>query len=90
MAEPGSGEQEMNWAEASGEGVVYATTTIYPRPPASAYNIAIITLAEGPRLMSRVEHVEPEEVTIGMAVRAEIGEDDNGPILLFRPSDDIA
>ena len=80
----------MSWVKAGGEGVVHATTTIYPRSPAPPYNIAIITLAEGPRLMSRVEHVEPDKVTIGMAVRAEIGRDANGPILLFRPSDDIA
>ena len=87
IAEPGSGAFEFDWVEASGEGHVHATTVVRPRPPALAYNIALIDLCEGPRVMSRVEHVAPDAVRIGMAVRAFIGRDGDGAILLFRPAE---
>jgi uncharacterized OB-fold protein len=68
---PGSGEEDLEWVPASGKAVVYAMTVIYPRKKAP-YNVAVIELAEGPRLMSRVVDVAPEEVKIGMTVFAKI------------------
>lgn len=85
VAEPGSGEQDLIWVEASGWGVVYATTTIRPRPPEAPYNVALITLAEGPRMMSRVVGIDPQDVRIDMAVRAEIVIEAGSPLLVFRP-----
>lgn len=85
LAEPRSGRRDLAWEEACGDGIIYATTTIYPRRPAQPYNVAIITLAEGPRIMSRVEGIAPDAVMIGMAVHVTIGHDDHGPVLLFRP-----
>ena len=83
VAEPGSGDTDLEWVEATGSGTVYATTVVRPRPPAMPYNIALVELAEGPRIMARVEGIAPEAVTIGMAVRAFIGEEDGRAILLF-------
>jgi uncharacterized OB-fold protein len=68
---PGSGAEDLEWVPASGEAIVYATTVVYPRKKAP-YNIAVIELAEGPRLMSRVVDVPPEDVKIGMKVFAKI------------------
>jgi Predicted nucleic-acid-binding protein containing a Zn-ribbon len=85
VAEPGTGDQELEWVEVSGRGTVYATTIIRPRPPAETYNVALIDLAEGPRMMSRVEGLDPESVRIGMAVRAAIIEEDGRPLVIFRP-----
>lgn len=54
---------------ASGRGTVYSTTTVRSRD--GAHNVAIIELAEGPRMMSRVEG-DPEAVAIGQAVVARV------------------
>jgi uncharacterized OB-fold protein len=37
------------------------------------YNVALIELDEGPRMMSRVMDVDPDKVKIGMKVSAHIG-----------------
>jgi uncharacterized OB-fold protein len=84
VAEPGTGA-ELEWVEASGRGTVYATTVVRRKPPEPSYNVALIDLAEGPRMMSRVEGVEPDAVAIGMAVRAKIVEQDGEPVVVFTP-----
>src|SRR5271157_1241988 len=83
VAEPRSGAIDLEWVEASGRGTVYSTTVIRQKPPKLDYNLALIDLAEGPRMMSRVENVAPQEVKIGMAVRARIvsGEDGGNPLV---------
>ncbi|MOA38418.1 hypothetical protein D3C78_1601020 [compost metagenome] len=53
------------------------------RAPQSDYNVALIALEEGPRLMSRVEGLAAEAVRIGMAVRARITEEEGRPLLVF-------
>jgi uncharacterized OB-fold protein len=83
VAAPRSGCRDLEWVPASGRGEVYATTVVRPKPPQSPYNVAMITLSEGPRMMSRVEGIDPAEVRIGMAVRARIAVDDGTPLLLF-------
>lgn len=85
LAGPGSGTENLQWEEASGEGRVYATTVVRPRPPAQPYNVALIDLKEGPRIMSRVEGIAPDAVTINMPVRATIRQEEDGPLLLFLP-----
>lgn len=90
VAVPGTGERDLEWVEASGLGTVYATTVTRQRPNPDGsradYNIAIIELDEGPRMMSRVEGVPPEAVTIGMRVRARIADLDGAPGLVFDPA----
>ena len=86
VAEPGTGAA-LEWAPASGRGTVYATTVVRKKPPEPSYNVALIDLEEGPRMMSRVEGVEPDEVVIGMAVRAAITEQDGEPVIVFTPAE---
>jgi hypothetical protein len=90
IAEPRSGSTDLEWVEASGRGTVYSTTTVRPRPPAPAYNVALIDLAEGPRMMSRVVGVAVQDIRIGMAVRARIFTEDSGedgaPLVVFEPA----
>ncbi len=81
---PGTGE-DLEWVEACGRGVVYATTVMRVKPPEPSYNIALIDLAEGPRMLSRVEGVAPEDVRIGMRVRARIIAAEAGPLVVFAP-----
>lgn len=86
VAAPGTGA-ELEWVEASGRGVVYSTTVTRVRPPASDYNIALVELDEGPRLMSRIDGIPPEEVRIGMRVAVRIVADDKGHLLTFVPAE---
>ena len=86
VAEPGTGATDLEWVKASGAGTVYSTTVIRQKPPKTDYNLALIDLAEGPRMMSRVQNIPPELVKIGMAVRALVIREDGGPLVVFEPA----
>ena len=94
VAEPMTGSRDLEWVPACGLGVVHASTVVRPKPPQAAYNVALIELAEGPRLLSRVEGLAPEAVHIGLAVRARIIQPDGHdssqpggqPLLVFDPA----
>ena len=81
VAAPGTGETDLDWVEAGGGGTVYAITVNRARE--GSYNIALVDLDEGPRLMTRIEGVET--VPIGTRVRARIAEEDGAPLLVFAP-----
>lgn len=83
VAEPGSGDENLEWVEASGDGVIYSTTVVRNRPPAIDYNVALIDLAEGVRMMSRVVDVDPATVSIGQKVKARIENLDGAPAVVF-------
>ncbi len=84
IACPYCGSADLSWVSASGKGTVYSTSV--PRGAKEGdYNISLIDLAEGPRMMSRVVDIEPEQVKIGMAVEAFIGEIEGKPLVLFKP-----
>jgi len=88
IAAPGSGATDLVWVEASGLGTVYSTTTIRQKPPTPDYNLALIDLAEGPRMMARVDGIAPEAVKIGMEVKARIVRENDQPLVVFEPVDD--
>ncbi|CAN5473073.1 OB-fold domain-containing protein [soil metagenome] len=71
VAAPGSGNTALAWEVSQGLGTVYATTAIAQRDKA-AYNVALIDMDEGFRLMSRVESVAAEDVKIGQRVKVRI------------------
>jgi len=83
VAEPGSGETDLVWVAACGKGTVYSTTVVRVKPPGNPYNVALIELAEGPRMMSRVEGMAPEQVKIGMRVRARIAREGDLSFVVF-------
>lgn len=85
VAEPLTGSRDLEWIAASGRGTVYATTVVRAKPPTPAYNVVLVDLAEGPRIMSRVEGIAPESVAIGMTVQARIITQDGKPVLVFNP-----
>jgi uncharacterized OB-fold protein len=81
------GSDDLQWLPASGRGIVYSTTVVRQRPDRGGdYNVAIIELLEGARLLSRVVDVAPQDVRIDMPVVAFIGDAGGTPQLLFRPS----
>ena len=74
---------DTEWEEASGKGTVYTFTVIRqngsePFRSELPYVVAMIALAEGPRMMGNVTGCPVEEVTVGMAVRAYIASAEPG------------
>ena len=55
-------------------GVVYATTVVRPRGE-EPYNVCLVDLEDGERVMGRVEGLAPDAVTIGLRVESRTGED---------------
>jgi hypothetical protein len=86
VAAPHTGATDLEWVKASGLGTVYSTTVIRQKPPKMDYNLALIDLEEGPRMMSRVEGLAPQDVKIGMPVRAKIISEDDKPFVVFEPA----
>ncbi len=85
---PECGASELDTVPASGRGTVYATSVVRVRPEhGEDYNIALVDLAEGPRMMTRVVGTAPADVRIGDAVAAFVGEIDGDPVVLFRPAE---
>lgn len=77
------GSLNVEWKDASGKGEVHTFITVHQRyHPAFAdlipYNVSVIELAEGPRLVSNVESIAPEDVRIGMPVRIAPRKESNG------------
>lgn len=72
---PHCGADRLDWVVPSGRGTVYSTTIVRRKPADGGdYNIVLVDLAEGVRLMSRVAGVAPGQVKIGMAVSARIAD----------------
>ncbi|MEO3858185.1 OB-fold domain-containing protein [Acrocarpospora sp. B8E8] len=87
------GNLEVEWRAAGGRGVVYSATVVRrpagPYRDSGSYALAYVTLAEGPRLLTHIVGVPPEEVRIGMRVRAAIQTGADGAVILrFRPDCD--
>lgn len=85
---PECGSSKMSWIKASGAGTVYSTTVMRRRAESGGdYNVCLVQLKEGPRLMSRVEGVSPAEVRIGMEVKARVtGGGEDGFFVVFDPA----
>lgn len=84
---PHCGSERLRWVAASGAGTVYSTTVVRRRAADGGdYNVALIDLKEGPRMMARVVGIEPENVKIGMKVRAKVDDLNGSPAVLFEPA----
>lgn len=68
LCAPGSGSTDLNWKRSKGLGTVFATTTLFPRG-GEPYDVSLIDVDEGFRMMARVENIDPMQVTIGMRVK---------------------
>lgn len=81
---PYTGSTQLEWRISRGQGRVYATTVVYPRE-GEPYNVALIELEEGFRMMSRVEGLDPRQVQIGMRVRVRFVQEpqESAPLPVF-------
>ncbi len=88
---PFTGSDKLEWRVSQGLGTVYATTVVYPQR-GEPYNVALIDVDEGFRLMSRVEDIAPQDVRIGLRVRFRVhaGEGDDPPYPVFTPAKSAA
>ena len=81
---------DFDWQDASGQGEVYSYVVTHQAVhPALAGHTPLATvevaLAEGPRIVSNLVDVPPEEIEIGMAVEAVFEDIGDGVVLpLFR------
>ena len=85
LAEPVTGETDLEWFAPSGRGSVYSTTVVRTKPPVEPYNVALVDLEEGPRVTARVIGIPPSDVKIGMKVQARIAQVDGKALLVFTP-----
>jgi len=81
---PYCGRPDLAWQTSSGRGVVYATTAVHRRE-GDPYNVVLVDLEEGFRMMSRVAGVPAEDVEIGMRVRLEMDYKGDEPVPVFVP-----
>lgn len=84
---PFTGSSNLEWRVSQGLGTVHATTVVFPRQ-GDPYNVSLIEVDEGFRLMSRVDLLAPASVRIGLRVRLQVMElADDGPQPIFLPFD---
>ena len=63
-----------------------AVTTLYRKPEQGGhYHVCLVDLDEGVRLMSRVDGLAPEAVTIGLRVRARVVVNEGRGLVVFDP-----
>lgn len=70
---PHCGANNLSWFSPMGDGHVYSTTTVRrSQEDGGDYNVCIVELAEGVRLMSSVRGISPDRVIIGTKVRTKV------------------
>ncbi|MBT0958279.1 OB-fold domain-containing protein [Alphaproteobacteria bacterium KMM 3653] len=74
-----SGATDLEWVAAKGTGHIHAITV--NRARAGSWNVALVELDEGVRMMSTLPDVETAE--IGAPVRARIETTEEGPRVVF-------
>ena len=84
---PACGSAALEWVAPSGQGTIYARTVVRRKPERGGdYNVVLVDLAEGVRMMSRVDGIANDEIAAGLKVSATIGEGPDGePAVVFRP-----
>ncbi len=85
---------DYEWVEASGRGKMYSFVVMHQNlHPGFAqdipYNVALVDLAEGPRILSNVVGCSNEELAVNMRVEAVFDDvTDNATLLRFQPASD--
>ncbi len=77
--------EDTEWTQAAGTGTVYSFSTM-GRDDA-AYTIALVTLDEGPTMMTNLVGAEPSRFSIGQRVRVVFTPSDGGhAVPMFEPA----
>ncbi|HEX6553425.1 MAG TPA: Zn-ribbon domain-containing OB-fold protein, partial [Ktedonobacteraceae bacterium] len=67
------GSTTLHWTEVSGRGVIYSYTIIHQNKSPefvndTPYNLAIVQLEEGPRMLSNIVDIEPANLRVDLPV----------------------
>ena len=73
----------LQWRVSAGRGTVYAVTVAHPRGEREAYNIVLVDLDEGFRMMSTVVGAGPVEIGARVALAWREDEGDDAPVPVF-------
>lgn len=74
-----AGATDLEWVEAKGTGTIYAITV--NRARGGSWNVALVDLDEGVRMMSTLPDVET--AAIGARVKARVENAEDGPRVVF-------
>lgn len=83
---------EVAWEQASGRATLYTWSTVYQNdlPPFGSrvpYVAAVVTLEEGPRMMTNVVDCDPADLAVDLELEADFRGGGTEPVLVvFRPS----
>lgn len=81
---PHCGAMSLDFVEPAGTGTVHATTVVQrPAEQGGSFNVCLVDLDEGVRLMSRVEGPAPGDVQVGQRVRARVQMKDGHGMVVF-------
>src|ERR1700728_4058406 len=85
---PRTGAADLEWRVSKGLGTVHATTVVHPQQ-GGPYNVCLVDVDEGFRMMSRIEDIEPTQVKIGLRVKFRVHppEGDEDPYPVFTPAE---
>jgi uncharacterized protein len=87
---------EVQWRAVSGRGSLYTYVIVHDPPPTvgrdGPYVIAIVQLAEGPRMMANIVGVEADPALIELDMPLEVVFNEVGSLTVpnFRPADESA
>lgn len=85
---PHCASERLRWVAPAGAGTVYSTTVVRRSDDKGGpYNVALVDLDEGVRLMSRVEGLAPDAVRIGMRVRVHVARLNGTAAPVFSPAE---
>jgi uncharacterized OB-fold protein len=83
---PHCGHGDLAFVSPVGTGTVYAVTTVRRKAEAGGdYNVSLIDLDEGVRLMSRVEGLPDTGLRIGQRVKARVTQHNGQGLVVFDP-----
>ncbi len=76
----------LEWVDASGRGTLYSYSVVHRAPPGfeAPYAVALVDLAEGVRMMTRLVDVAIDDLAVGQALEVAIQGDPALPY--FRPA----
>jgi uncharacterized OB-fold protein len=87
---PVTGEADLEWRVSKGLGNVHSTTVVHPQQ-GEPFNVCLVDVDEGFRMMSRIEDIAPTAVKIGMRVKFRVhtpgGDEDPYPV--FTPAEGV-
>ena len=78
------GSRNLSWVKPSGNATVYAVSVVNRRSEKGGpYNVVLVDLDEGPRMMSKVVGIDHEALCIGMKVKARLDSSGDKPLVVF-------